>query len=489
LTKWAGRSPRKWLPLVGGLLLAGMLGGCATYRPAPLPSAGETAAAPAPDMARLKVAAAGLSHPLLHPITLDLADGLSPDEAAVIAVLNNPELRAVRDAHGEAAAQLVTAGLLPNPVLTGELDRAKGTVTEKTVNQYSVSLEQSLRELITRGARKAAARASLASVDLGIAWREWQVAQAARLSAVRLAMLGRRLKLVRSEITFEQQTVAVLESALKNGDATVEDLGVHRSALAGLRQRAGDLERVALKARARLNLLLGLPPSADIPVALAQGAGENLAALPPVPALVRSAVARRLDLRALELGYAAQEARVRRAVLAQFPSISIGVVRQRNETAIQFLGGFVSLGLPIFNRNQGAIALERATRRRLRDEYAARIAAIRSRVAELAAADRVLGRQIAAARRGVASLAAVEKAEHAGVLSGDVGRLTWQQVRSSLVDLRIKLAALIQARLETRAALATATGGSGAETAPGATPAAAAGGAGGGSAGRGRVSR
>ncbi len=456
--EWTIRSLRTRLRLVGGLLLAGVLGSCATYRPVALPARAQLVRRGMPDMTRIAVKARHLHHPLLPPVAINLADGLSPSEAAIIAVVNNPQLEAARDVHGEAVAQLVVAGLLPNPVLTAELDRAKGTVTETTVNQYSFSLEQSLGELIARSARRAAARANLASIDLGIAWQEWQVAQAARLAAVRLAMLRRRLELVRSEIAFEQGTVAVLQAALKQGDATVEDLGVHRSALASLSQQAGDLERVALETRNRLNLLLGLPPSADIPVVLPEGAEESFADLPPVPAMVRAAMTRRLDLRALHLGYAAQEARVRQAVLDQFPSISIGMARQRNETGVQFLGGFVSLGLPIFNRNQGRIALERATRRHLRDEYAARIAAIRSHVAELAGVDRVLGRQITTARHGVASLAAVERAEHAGVLSGDVGRLAWQQVRSSLVDLRIKLATLVQARLETRIALETATG-------------------------------
>ncbi|GAB4371547.1 MAG: TolC family protein [Acidobacteriota bacterium] len=447
------------LTLAASLLLAGLSAGCATYRPAPLPPIDAASGTQAPDFDRLTVAASGLSHALLPPVALDVNDGLSPDEAAVVAVLNNPDLRVVRDARGEAQAQLLAAGLLPNPVLTAEFDRTQGAVAESTVDPFVVSLEESLNELITRSARRTAAKAQLASVDLGIAWHEWQVAQAARLAAVRLAMLGRRLDLVLAEAKFEQETVAVLETAVKRHDATVEDLGVHRSALASLRQQAGDLEKLSTRERSRFNRILGLPPSSDIEIALDRDAGEDFAALPANPVLVRIATSARLDLQALQLGYAAQEARVRRAVLNQFPSISIGIVRQRNEAAVQFLGGFVSLGLPIFRRNQGVIAIEQATRRRLRDEYAARISAIRADVAELADVDRILGRQIATARRSVAQIAAIEEAERRGVLSGDVDRLAWQQVRTSLVELKIKLAALVQARLESRVALTTATGG------------------------------
>lgn len=150
---------------------------------------------------------------------------------------------------------------------------------------------------------------------------------------------------------------------------------------------------------------------------------------------------------------------MRQAVLAQFPSFSIGITAQRNETALKFLGGFVTLGLPVLNRNQGAIALERATRKRLRHEYEARIATIRADVDRLAAEDTLLERQIQVARQGIVSLAGVEAAERKGVLSGDVSRLAWQEVRSTLLDMRLKLASLTQARIETRAALGAALGG------------------------------
>jgi len=40
------------------------------------------------------------------------------DEAAAIALYSNPALRAIRDRRGLAAAPLVQAGILPNPVVS-----------------------------------------------------------------------------------------------------------------------------------------------------------------------------------------------------------------------------------------------------------------------------------------------------------------------------------------------------------------------------------
>jgi len=412
-----------------------------------------------PNLERLKIEAAQLQHPILKPVTLDLSDGLTPDEAAVLAVLANPDLKAIRDARGEAAAQLVGANILPNPVFSGEVDHPHGAGSEGTVNATNLGLEMDLGSLIGRAARVAEASANLQAVDLGIAWQEWQVAQAARLDTVRLAMLERRLRLVQKELAFESETVSVLEDAVDKGDATIQDLGVHRSAMASLRQLEGDLESTTAETHASLNLLTGLPPAANVAPVVPDEDAITFAPLPAGPELVKRAVSGRLDLEAFRLGYRAQEARVRQAVLAQFPSLSIAVVKQRNETALKFLGGLVTLGIPIFDRNQAGIALERATRARLGHEYEARIAQTRADVERLAHQDALLADQITAARRALRSLVPLEAAEHKGVESGDVDRLAWQEVRSTLLDLRLKLAALLQARLETRITLTTAVGG------------------------------
>jgi hypothetical protein len=71
--------------------------------PAPAADAVARALQP-PQAAALQVQAEALKDPMLPPVTVDLTDGLSPDEAAVIAVLANPSLRAVRDARGLADA-------------------------------------------------------------------------------------------------------------------------------------------------------------------------------------------------------------------------------------------------------------------------------------------------------------------------------------------------------------------------------------------------
>lgn len=449
------RMPR---PLFG-LIVMPLLAACATYHAAPLPGR-DALASPAPlDLPRLRVAAAELHHPLLAPITLDLAHGLDPDQAAVLAVLLNPQLRAERDAHGEAEAQLVVAGLLRNPDFSFEATHPSSSDPTPLVNTLAASVAFDLQSLRTRGAKRAAAQAELAQVDLGIAWHEWAVAQDARLLTVRLAWLRRRLDIVRTELAFQEETEKFLERAVAAGDATLPQLGVQRASLETVRREANGLEQAQSESESILLALLGRPAGLRLDVApvpaTTAGAPVAQAAAPDMAACLDH----RLDLDALRRGYDAQEARVRLAVLEQFPALTIGISRQRNESSVRFLGGFVSLALPIFDSGRAGVALADATRTRLRHEFDARAAAARDEIAGTGAMIALLERQIPTVRASLAPLASIEERERAAAARGDVDRLSYQTVRSSLLDQRLQDAALSQALAEAHVALDAACPG------------------------------
>ena len=446
--------PPRPMRALATLLATCLASACVSYRPAPLPAGTELA--PAPDLARLAVAAAELEHPTLPALAVDLADGLSPDEAAVLAVLANPDLVALRRTHDEAAAQLVVAGLLPPPVLTAELDHPYGRGSGGAVDATNLGLELDVGALIERSARTAAAESSLAAVDLGIAWQEWQVAQAARLAALRGAWLEHRIAIADDELAGSEETLAALQTALEQGDTTVSEVGVQLAAVEALRRSRGELQRSAIEARGELARLLGLHDAAGLHLVLARDPSPvaDLSA----DALAAEAVGGRLDLLALRHGYDAQEEAVRRAVLDQVPSLSVGVVHQRNESALKFLGGYVTLGLPFLGRPRAAIRLEQATRARLGDELAARAAAVAAEVRTLVTTLDELESQLGSSRAAVERLAPVAAATRDAALQGDVDRLSEQVIRTALADARLARAALAQARAETLVGLATAVG-------------------------------
>src|SRR4051794_2533605 len=101
--------------------------GCARYQPRPLTSEAVQRKLDLPSGDRVAVLASELRHPLLKPLLIDLSGAISPDQAAVLAVILHPDLRGERDARKLAAAQLLQAGLLPNPQFVAGVDFPHGS--------------------------------------------------------------------------------------------------------------------------------------------------------------------------------------------------------------------------------------------------------------------------------------------------------------------------------------------------------------------------
>jgi hypothetical protein len=124
---------------------------------------------------------------------LNLRRGLGPDQAAVLAVILNPKLRADRDRRGLAVAQLIQAGILPNPTISYTRDFVAGGSTNGTVTAYGLTGSWDISALVSHGAKVAAARANVQAISLDVAWTEWQTAVAAKLALYRVVALEAEL--------------------------------------------------------------------------------------------------------------------------------------------------------------------------------------------------------------------------------------------------------------------------------------------------------
>ncbi len=375
---------------------------CATYRPAPLTPARVAARLKPPAMAEVRIKARDLRHPLLRAIPFDPGDGLSPEEAAVLAVIANPELKALRDRRGVAQAQVLQAGILPNPDLSYSLDTPVGGVREGKVTAFGLGLDWEVGRLLGRSARQEAARKDAAAVDLDIAWQEWQVAQAARLHAVRLFWMGRQRRLAARRYRVLATEEKVLRDAVATGEATSVELAATEKAAVDARLEVKMLQGEERTERLALNRAVGFSPSATFP--LQAPAATTEAAFPALDRLEAGLEQCRLDLVALRLGYASQEARLRAAVRAQFPRLRIGVTGGRDSDRLQTAGFGITLGLPLFDRNQGAIAAASATRKELFDEYTVRLFDARAKVAELRSRWSAAGGQVRTLRDSIPGL-------------------------------------------------------------------------------------
>jgi outer membrane protein TolC len=354
---------RAVLPMV--LAAAVGLSGCATYHARALPAG--------PDLAGssqgLKVDAASLRVAPLKTIRIDASDGLTPLEVAVLAVLNNPDLEAKRKALGVNQAQVFSAGLLPDPQITASSDTPISGPDHYAAYGFSAGLD--LAGLLARTYNRRAAHDTAKAADLNLLWSEWSVAQEARQLAETALADEARAVVLRQVLALAADRYARSAHALENHDVTLQtnaaDLAVKLDAENQLFTALHD----AQKARRDLNALLGLRADVAVPLTPAPlGGGYDEAS-------VREALAnlpeRRPDLLALKAGYGAQDANVRKAILAQFPLNNIAANYAKDPSGTTAEGLALTLALPIFNGGRGDVRLQNATREQLRAEYQARL--------------------------------------------------------------------------------------------------------------------
>lgn len=328
------------------------------------------------------------AHRLMAPVTIAVADGLTIDEAMALAVVTNPDLRAARAERGIARAQVVDARILPNPELSLGIDVPAfgSTAGESAAGRVGISWE--LTALVARNANVAAGDARVEQVQLDIAWQEWQVAVEARLQWRRIAATSNELL---DASTTEREfgaVAATLERARASGDATAIEASAARSAAEEATLVRMAVERTHEQARRALNRALGLESGAA--VVLQAVAEPDLGRLPARLDLAAGLPAHRLDLVALQLGYASAEQRVRAAVLSRIPRVALDVGLARDTSHVGTVGVGVTVALPIFDRGQGRIGIATATREQLQLEYDARVYSARAELddafAELAEA-------------------------------------------------------------------------------------------------------
>jgi len=145
-------------------------------------------------------------------------------------------------------------------------------------------------------------------------------------------------------------------------------------------------------------------------------------------------------------------------VLAAFPKITAGYARNTDTTDVHTQGFVIEVELPLFDRNQGSIADERATRERLKDEYAQRVFEARNDVASAIADIRSLNAQIAAAQEAVPLLERLASVAQTAAASGNADVLSYYEARSSLLEKRLEVIKLEEELMEAKTALELASG-------------------------------
>ena len=432
-------------------LASAFLTACQTYEPAPLGERPELLS----DIAALTISPSDLPLPELGAHRFDPSAPLDMDEIAMIAVVNNPDLKAMRGQLGVAEAQAFAAGLLPNPQFSfayGGLISGVGATT----SSVSATLTADIVPLLTRSVRRRAALANERSVRLNLLWQEWQIVSQARTFFARAVELERQRAVIEEYRKLFNDRYQSSNTAMQQGNeilpTVVSDLG----ALQAVETQLHDIEQVILKNRHDLNALLGLAPEAEL--RLVDRVSVPAIDTGKLKAIVLGLAGRRPDLLALAAGYEAEEQKLRQSIIEQFPKLNIGPNYTNDTTPVYTVGPTLTIGLPIFDRNQGNVAIERATRQGLHDEYQARLDAAYGAADRLITEVNLIEAQYRASLTSIRRLRDAAEVADRAYAAGNLDERSYVDLHAAFLAKEIESLKLEQTLLEQRIVLQTLIG-------------------------------
>jgi outer membrane protein TolC len=296
----------------------------------------------------------------------------TPDALTLAAFYYHPDLDVARARLLGAKAAVETAGEIPNPVVSGNLEKVMGS-TPAGVSPwvYGLSLQMPLDFLWKRGYRIDEARAKTESVRIELAEAAWQVRRRVRAALLEDLLVRRDVAQREAETALRTEGTATAALLLSTGEVSRIEADRARVEESGAGLHLEEARGRVAAARAALASAVGLPLSAMQDAAVVW---PTLDAPPEEPAVLREiGLVNRLDVRRALSEYAATEAVLGLEVAKQYPDVSLGPGYLYDQGDQKFTVG-LSITLPIFNQNAGAIAEAEARRR----EAAARFVAVQA---------------------------------------------------------------------------------------------------------------
>lgn len=319
---------------------------------------------------------------------------LGVDEAVVLALRNNRELRADLEMIGKANADLVQAGLMQNPVINFMAGFPDGG--GRAMLRSNALPLQSLQNLWLIPARKKVATAQLQQAVLRVADRAVETAAAAKRVYARLQYTQRAIELIKENMAVVDNSTQLVQIRLTVGKATQVEVNVPRIRFLRLQSELMAME--AEQRNLKRELLMQMGFAAGMDTWSVEPIHELSDALEPALSeedLIAAAQTQRLDLQAAEWELAASERRIELMHREGWPELAVGFTferapapRSQNPTlagragnsAAQALTGatpeapkvmpfspkprevkylmgpMIEMELPIFDRNQAQVA-------------------------------------------------------------------------------------------------------------------------------------
>lgn len=307
-----------------------------------------------------------------------LAAPVGPDEAATIAMLSSPEVRAELEALGMARADVLGASLLPNAELDSEM-RFGRAHTDEAGDEVEAHIVIDLAAIIARPLRRAAAEAELDARELEAANAIMRLTFEARVRVVELQAADRRRALWESTVAVTRAARETAAALFEAGNVPHLLVATEEAMHADARLALARAELEVLDAREAAAVAMGLTGDA-VSFSIGEGLAAPDADAPALADLEVTAVTNSLSLATARQEL---EAIARRHGLARteglLPQVLLGASGSYAGQSLAF-GPAFTITLPIFDPGIARTDRIEAELRTAEERYEAEAIRVRSRV-------------------------------------------------------------------------------------------------------------
>ncbi len=439
---------RPFIQVISNTVLMLIVSACSTYQSKPLP----TKPAFAKRNVQVTIRTASLPFPKTKPHRINVAQGLDMTDVAMLAVVNDPLLKVARDDAKVAAAQAFSARLLPDPQF--HFDRL--FPINPGVKGFDTALSYDFTALLTYNTKKNAAIEAEQQTNLNVLWQEWQVIIQAETLFNQIVSERAQLKVFLHYYSVISLAYQRIQQALQERNATLSSVGTQLLALQSGIQQINTIEQHLHQNQYALNKLLNLAPKTKLtlnPVFPLKSFNVR-----EVKQALHNLALRRPDLLALKAGYKSQDLKYRQAIINQFPTLNIGFTRSTDTTDAKYYGFGVTLNLPLFNANRGNVAIEKATRQKLYDDFQQRLNAAYNDVYRILDQQNLLLTQYQQAKLRMKTLESLASSANITYQHHDMTIIDYSAIVINLIHAKLIVLSLKQLLNEQRIALQTLLG-------------------------------
>lgn len=364
----------------------------------------------------------------------------------------NPDLRAMRQDLNISDALILGAQLLPDPSVGLSIAAPLGV--RGLYNTLGAGIGWSLGSLFTRSSEVNRAQIER---NVTIASYDWQVrlkVTNALILAGRLSSLQEQREIALKSLDLSQHLSDVTAQKALLFDETLFISNSRNITMLDALDIQAKLNDQIASTQYELNYQLGLSPSETVKIAVFELDKVDLDS----NVLFEQAVKKRNDLVALQYAYQSSDAFYQRNLLAQFPSFALSLNWASDVERIKTFGPSITFDLPLWNRNQGGIALSKALREKNKESYSAALQRAYSDIVSLS--DALKRNQIlhTKAKGEISMNQKLTEALNKALNKGDITLIDYTAKMNEINTKELWMIALAQSIFEQRIALSLASG-------------------------------